>query len=99
MGTSHPKDATVASGPSDGEVWQVLGAVQAGFGRYNEAVDRIGKQLTTAANSVDALGVRTRAMNRRLKGVETLPEAEAAMLLGFGQEGEAVAEEEVLAAE
>jgi DNA recombination protein RmuC len=68
------------------EVWQVLGAVRTEFTKYNDVVERIGKQLGSAANSVEALGVRTRAMSRKLRGVETLPEAEAAMLLGFEQE-------------
>jgi len=64
------------------EVWQVLGAVRGEFGRYNEVVDRLSKQLTTAAKSVETLGMRTRAMNRKLRDVETLPEATAAILLG-----------------
>jgi DNA recombination protein RmuC len=89
---------SVAIEKRSSEVRQVLGAVGTEFGRYNEVVDRIGKQLTTTANSVDALGVRTRAMNRKLKSVETLPEVEAAMLLGFGQDGQASADEELVAA-
>jgi hypothetical protein len=41
--------------------------VRTEFGECNDVVDRIGKQLGTAANSVDALGVRTRAMGRKLR--------------------------------
>jgi DNA recombination protein RmuC len=56
------------------EVWQILGAVQNEFGKYNTVVERLAKQLTSAATSVESLGQRTRAMNRRLKSVEALPD-------------------------
>jgi DNA recombination protein RmuC len=70
-----------------GEVWQVLGAVQTEFGKYNAVVDKLASQLQTAANSVESLGRRTRAMNRRLKTVEKLPDGAAtAALLGFDGE-------------
>lgn len=63
------------------EVWHILGAVRTEFGRYNEVVDRLAKQLNTAAKSVESLGVRTRAMNRRLRDVERLPDETAKMML------------------
>jgi DNA recombination protein RmuC len=67
-----------------GEVWKVLGAVQTEFGKYNAVVEKLGSQLATAAKSVDSLGTRTRAMNRRLRDVEKLPDGMAAStLLGF----------------
>jgi DNA recombination protein RmuC len=65
------------------EVWQILGAVRTEFDKYNTVVERLGKQLGTAANSVEALGTRTRAMSRTLRGVETLPAPDAAALLGL----------------
>ncbi len=64
------------------EVWQILGAVRGEFGKYNEVVDKLSKQLSTAAKSVESLGIRTRAMNRKLRDVEKLPEATAEILLG-----------------
>jgi DNA recombination protein RmuC len=64
------------------EVWQILGAVRGEFGKYNEVVDKLSKQLSTAAKSVESLGIRTRAMNRTLRDVEKLPEATAEILLG-----------------
>ena len=64
------------------EVWQILGAVRGEFVRYNEVVDRLSKQLNTAAKSVETLGMRTRAMNRKLRNVESLPEATAEILIG-----------------
>lgn len=64
------------------EVWQILGAVRNEFGKYNEVVDRLGKQLNTAAKSVENLGQRTRAMNRKLRDVEKLPDGTTQILIG-----------------
>jgi len=66
------------------EVWKVLSAVRTEFGKYNDVVVKLGKQLHTAAGSVDEIGKRARVMDRRLKDVEKMPdEAEALRLLGF----------------
>jgi DNA recombination protein RmuC len=64
------------------EVWQILGAVRNEFGKYNTVVSLLAKQLDTAAKSVEALGARTRAMDRKLGGVDKLPDASAQILLG-----------------
>jgi DNA recombination protein RmuC len=64
------------------EVWQILGAVRNEFTKYNEVVDKLSRQLSTAAKSVENLGVRTRAMNRKLREVEQLPDDTAQILLG-----------------
>jgi DNA recombination protein RmuC len=66
------------------EVWQLLGAIKTEFDRYGTVVNILSRQLTTATNSVESLGRRTRAMSRKLKGVETLPDGKTAeTLLGF----------------
>jgi DNA recombination protein RmuC len=49
------------------EVWQLLGAIKTEFDRYGTVVNTLSRQLTTASNSVDSLGRRTRAMSRKLK--------------------------------
>lgn len=64
------------------EVWQVLRAIHTEFAKYNEVVDKLGKQLNTALGSVDALGTRTKAMSRKLHDVEKLPDDAAQRLLG-----------------
>ncbi len=64
-----------------GEVWKILGAVRNEFSKYNEVVDRLSKQLNTAAESVERLGVRTRVMNKRLRDVESLPDNSEQILL------------------
>src|SRR5262249_48636263 len=64
------------------EVWKILGAVRNEFGKYNDVVDRLAKQLNTAAKSVESLGVRTRAMDRNLRDVKALPDHASQVLLG-----------------
>jgi DNA recombination protein RmuC len=64
------------------EVWQILGAVSNEFAKYNEVVDKLSKQLGTAAKSVESLGLRTRVMNRKLRDVEKLSDDDAQTLLG-----------------
>ena len=64
------------------EVWQVLGAVKTEFNKFGDVLDKVRKKLDEATNQLDATGVRTRAITRRLKGVQELPGIEAAELLG-----------------
>jgi DNA recombination protein RmuC len=59
----------------------VLSAVKTEFGKFGGALDRLGKQLDTAKRTVDQTGVRTRAMERKLHSVESLPEEETNRLL------------------
>jgi DNA recombination protein RmuC len=68
---------TLAIEKRSSEVWQVLGAVKSEFGRFAEVLARTKSQLQTVANSIDAAEVRTRQIERKLRDVEALPEAEA----------------------
>jgi DNA recombination protein RmuC len=69
------------------EVWSVLGAAKAEFRNYAAVWDRLGRQLETAQRTVHRAGVRTRAIERKLRDVETtqLPNGadNDAPLLGF----------------
>ena len=73
---------TLAIEQRSSEVWQVLGAVKTEFGKFGEVLAATKRQLQTVAHSIDQAEVRTRAMERRLKGVEALPGPEAQRLLG-----------------
>ena len=82
---------TLAIEKRSSEVWTVLGAVKTEFGRFGEVLAATKRQLQTVANSIDAAEVRTRVMEKRLKGVEALPEPDAQKLLGSAdEEGPAV---------
>ena len=68
------------------EVWQVLAAVKTEFGKFGEALGRVRKNLDTAARSIDDTAVRTRAMTRRLREVESLPAGESEQVLSLSAE-------------
>ncbi|MCB1034757.1 MAG: DNA recombination protein RmuC, partial [Acidobacteria bacterium] len=59
------------------EVWQVLAAVKTEFGRFGATLDKVQQQLKTASRTLDQTGVRTRAMERKLRDVESLPASKA----------------------
>jgi len=72
---------TLALEKRSAEVWEVLGAVKTEFGKFGEILARTKKKLDEASSTIDAAATRTRAMERRLKTVEALPEAQVAQLL------------------
>jgi DNA recombination protein RmuC len=61
---------TLAIQKRSGEVWRVLTEAKAEFNKYADVWDRVSKQLQTAQNTIQEAGVRTRAVERRLKDVE-----------------------------
>jgi DNA recombination protein RmuC len=63
------------------EVWAVLGAVKAEFGKFGDVLAKTRQQLQTVSNSLDTAEVRSRAIVRRLRDVEALPAGEARALL------------------
>ncbi len=63
------------------EVWQVLAAVKTEFGKFGDVLDKVKKQLQSASNTIDETGVRTRAITRKLREVESLPAGEAGRVL------------------
>jgi DNA recombination protein RmuC len=65
------------------EVWQVLGAVKGEFGKFGDMLDKVSKKLGEAQNVVESAGVRRRAVDRRLRAVEALPEAAARDVLAL----------------
>ena len=57
-------------------------------------LDKLGRQLDTAKKTVDLTGVRTRAMERKLRSVEKLPDDETDRLLELPEGGEPIEEED-----
>lgn len=83
---------TLAIEKRSSEVWKLLAAVKTEFGRYGDVLEKVKKTLGTAANHIDEVGRRSRAIGRQLKSVETLPESQAEELLqleAFDDEAEA----------
>lgn len=73
---------TLAIEKRSSEVWQILGAVKTEFGNFGMILDKTKKKLEEATNVIDRAGVRTRAIERRLRTVQELPTEEASSLLG-----------------
>jgi DNA recombination protein RmuC len=79
---------TLALEKRSAEVWQVLGAVKTEFGKFGEVLAKTRKKLAEATSTIDLAEVRTRAMARQLRGVESLPETQARALLPGALEDE-----------
>ncbi|MET3653373.1 DNA recombination protein RmuC [Dyella japonica] len=72
---------TLAIAQRSSEVWTLLGAVKTEFGKFGAVLDKTRKKLNEASNVIDQASVRTRAIERKLRGVETLNGDEAQQLL------------------
>lgn len=62
---------TLAIEKRSSEVWQILGAAKAEFRKYGDVWEKLGKQLATTQRTVEEAGRRTRAVERRLRTIET----------------------------
>ena len=85
---------TLAIQKHSGEVWEVLGAVKTEFGNFSKVLESARKRLRLADEDLEKLvGTRTRAIERKLRGVESLSAPESSELLeltdfGFDDGGE-----------
>jgi DNA recombination protein RmuC len=78
---------TLAIQQRSGEVWTLLGDVKTQFGKYSQVLDIIRKRLEQATQTVDDAAVRTRAIEKRLKGVEESEDAEQGRLIRLANVG------------
>ena len=68
---------TLAIQKRSGEVWQVLNEAKTEFAKYAAWVEKVKKNIEQAHKTLDEAETRTRAVNRKLRSVEsniTLPE-------------------------
>lgn len=72
---------TLAIEKRSSEVWQLLGAVKSEFAKYGDVLDKVQKKLAEASNQIEQVAVRRRAMDRKLRQVESLEPTEAARLI------------------
>lgn len=79
---------TLAIEQRSSEVWQLLGAVKTEFGKFSEILSKTKEQLDRASNTIGAAETRTRAIERKLRGVEQLGDTQARALLGEPNDGE-----------
>ena len=70
------------------EVWNVLRAVKSEFGKFGGVLGKLRKQLERATRTIDFADQRSRAMERRLREVEALPDRDALELLQLAESDE-----------
>ncbi|WP_404299969.1 DNA recombination protein RmuC [Alicycliphilus denitrificans] len=68
---------TLAIEKRSSEVWGVLGQVKTEFAKFGEVVEATRRSIDAAAKKFEQVDVRTRAIQRRLRGVQELPAPEA----------------------
>jgi DNA recombination protein RmuC len=64
---------TLAIEKRSGEVWDLLGAVKTEFGQFGTILEKTKKKLDEATNVIESAGVRSRAIERKLRNVQELP--------------------------
>ena len=78
---------TLAIEKRSSEVWGVLGSVKTEFAKFGEIVDSAKKSIDAAAKKFDDVGVRTRAIQRKLRDVQELPAPTASTAAGTALPG------------
>ncbi|MDO8998376.1 MAG: DNA recombination protein RmuC [Bacteroidota bacterium] len=78
---------TLAIQKRSSEVWKVLGAVKTEFEKFGGLMQKAQTNIQTGLNQLDdAIGTRTRAIQRTLKGVEALTQADTKLILPEGND-------------
>lgn len=73
---------TLAIQKRTSEVWTVLGAVKTEFGKFGGLLQKVQKNLQSAGDQLEeVMGKRTRAIERKLRQVEKLPQEESRNIL------------------
>lgn len=73
---------TVAIEKRSSEVWATLGAVKTQFGKFGDLLEGVQKKLQESANKIESAKTTSRSIERKLRDVEELPEAESVKLIG-----------------
>jgi DNA recombination protein RmuC len=79
---------TLAIEKRSSEVWELLGAVKTEFGKFGAVLAKTKKKLQEASNTIDKAEVRTRAIERKLRKVQEVPQSDEAPLIEGSQEEE-----------
>jgi DNA recombination protein RmuC len=65
---------TLAIQKRSSEVWNLLAGVKTEFGKFGEALSSVKDKLDQAARKMEDVDVRSRAITKKLRAVEELPE-------------------------
>lgn len=80
---------TVAIEKRSAEVWNILASAKREFSKFGDVMESVKNKLEQASKQIDQTGVRTRAIERSLRDVETLPSEGTQKLLGNAVDEEA----------
>lgn len=80
---------TVAIEKRSAEVWSILASAKREFSKFGDVMESVKNKLEQASKQIDQTGVRTRAIERSLRDVETLPSEGTQKLLGNAVDEEA----------
>jgi len=89
--TIHLGFITLALEQKADQIRDLLGATRTEMLKMDEVLERLAKQAGSFSNTIDAARRRTRAVGRKLRGVEGIETERAAQLLEL--ESETVAED------
>ena len=82
LNSLHIGFRTLAIQKRSSEVWRVLGAVKTEFENFGGLMQKAQKNIQTGLNQLDdVMGKRTKAIQRKLRSVESLDAAEVTLLL------------------
>ncbi|WP_093883909.1 DNA recombination protein RmuC [Syntrophus gentianae] len=73
---------TLAIEKRSSEVWSLLAAVKTEWTKYGEVLGKVQKKLSEASETLDKAQTRRRAIGRKLKDVQELPDRQAEAVLG-----------------
>jgi DNA recombination protein RmuC len=68
---------TVAIEKRSAEVWRILEKAKSEFGKFGDVLDKVKEKLDQASKQIEHTGVRTRAIERSLREVDTVADMPA----------------------
>lgn len=77
---------TIAIEKRSGELWQLLSAFKVQFDKFAAILEKTGKKLQEAQNTIEEAGKRTRTISNKLRSVADIGDEEAEKLLTDGEE-------------
>lgn len=77
---------TVAIEKRSGELWQLLSAFKVQFDKFTAILEKTGKKLQEAQNTIEEAGKRTRTISNKLRSVADIGDEEAEKLLTDGED-------------
>jgi len=77
---------TLAIEKRSSQVWELLGVVKTEFSKFGDVLAKTKKKLKEASNTIGQAEIRTRAIERKLRKVEEVPQEDAPGLLNDGEE-------------